>query len=100
MMKVILSGEPMFAPKGVLINRRATLGARVVYLRERIPALEKAARKTPPKTLKAEKEKVEVAKVELEKAKEDLVRSEKEWEELKDILGERDCLASISPWQK
>ncbi len=48
--------------RGRLINRRASLGSQIVALKEQIPELEKTTRKTPPKTLKQEWEKVEAAK--------------------------------------
>lgn len=47
---------------GHRINRRARIGARLVELRAQIPEVEKQARRTPPKTLVAEKQKVERAK--------------------------------------
>lgn len=68
--------------RGRRINRRAWLGSQVVTLRERIPALEKAARKTPPRTLIAERRKVAEARVALERARADLATFEAEWRRL------------------
>ncbi len=65
--------------KGKLLNQKAWFGSQIVSLRERIPQLEKLARKTPPKTLVAERKKVEDAKVALVKAKEDLRQIVGEW---------------------
>jgi hypothetical protein len=50
---------------GHRINRRASIGARLVELRDRIQETEKQARRTPPKTLVAEKQRVENAKATL-----------------------------------
>lgn len=47
---------------GHRINRRARIGARLVELLRQINETEKRARKTPPKTLTAERAKVEEAK--------------------------------------
>lgn len=47
--------------RGTVINRWAYCGAQIVSLQERIPELEKQARKTPPKTLVQEWEKVKLA---------------------------------------
>ena len=54
----------MLSPKiyrGVMINRRASLGNRLVQLRDQIPEVEKQAKKTPPKTLAKEWAKVKAA---------------------------------------
>lgn len=48
---------------GRRINRRASIGARLVELLRQINETEKQARRTPPKTLVAERAKVERAKV-------------------------------------
>lgn len=48
--------------RGHRINRKATIGARLVTLRTLISETEKTARKTPPKTLFSERIKVENAK--------------------------------------
>lgn len=79
--------DPEVQSKGILINRCAWLGSQIQQLRDRIPQLEKTARKTPPKTLLAEKAKVEAAKVQLKQAQEDLTRYSAEWESLKQQLG-------------
>ena len=68
--------------RGEIINRRATLGARVTELRARIPELEKAARKTPAKTMHAERAKVARAVVALDAARISLATAEIEWHRL------------------
>jgi hypothetical protein len=55
--------------RGEMINRRARLGSEMLRLREQIPVLEKLSRKTPPRTLPAERERVERAKGALEVAR-------------------------------
>jgi len=50
---------------GHRINRRASIGARLVELREQIPEVEKLARSTPPKTLLAARARVDSAKLAL-----------------------------------
>lgn len=71
--------------RGEIINRRAATGAEVVALRARIPELEKQARKTPPKTLVAERAKVEAAKEALMVARARLAVLEVQWDHLKDL---------------
>lgn len=53
---------------GVLVNHRASLGSRLVQLNEIIPALEKQSKKTLPKTLTKEWDKVNQAKFLLNEA--------------------------------
>jgi hypothetical protein len=53
---------PKCKSNGHRINRRATIGARLVELLRQINETEKQARKTPAKTLVAERRKVEDAK--------------------------------------
>lgn len=64
--------------RGRRINRKAWLGSQIVSLKERIPALEKLARKTPPKTLLTEWDRVKQAKVQLESARAQLAEYENE----------------------
>lgn len=47
---------------GARINQECTLGARVIEAAERLYALEKLARRTPAKTLLAERRRVEAAR--------------------------------------
>lgn len=54
-----------FWTTGQKINYKASLRARLTEYRARIPELEKLSRKTPPKTLVAEKTRVEAAKAAL-----------------------------------
>ena len=51
--------------RGEVINRAAYLGSQIVQLKARIPELEKLARKTPPKTLLAERARVQQARLSL-----------------------------------
>lgn len=74
--------------RGEMINHRASLGSRIVSLKEQIPSLEKEARKTPPKTLLKEREKVAAAKVQLERLKEELPKLEEEYRQARKELGE------------
>lgn len=67
---------------GRAINRRAYLGSQIITLTEQILAWEKQARKTPPKTLKVEWEKVRQAKVLLETGKARLADMKQEQEAL------------------
>lgn len=69
--------------RGHRINRRATLGMLVTNLHQRIPELEKLARKTPPKTLLSEVRKVEAAKLCLPQLRTELETLEKELNTLK-----------------
>lgn len=75
--------------RGEMINRRAELGSHIVAMRVRIPELEKLARRTPSKTLFAEKAKVEAAKVQLAECRKQLPLMEAEWATLKAKLGAR-----------
>lgn len=70
-------------------NTRARLGAEIVQLRERITELEKLARKTPPKTLLVEVERVKRAKAELERVRERLESAEYEYEQAHMLEQER-----------
>lgn len=74
--------------KGKLMNEKAWFASQIVSLRVRIPQLEKEARRTPPKTLVAERKKVEDAKVALVRAKEDLRRIVGEWTQVCVVLGD------------
>ena len=74
--------------RGILINQKASFGSQIVALRERIPQLEKDARRTPPKTLVEERKKVESAKFALIKAKEDLISIVREWTRVCASLGD------------
>lgn len=64
---------------GEIINQRAYAGSQLVALRERLPDLEKLARKTPPRTLVAEKARVEAAKLALPAARLELETLEKNY---------------------
>lgn len=79
--------EPTVRSRGVTINRHAYLGSQIVQLQEQIPKLEKLARKTPPKTLIAEREKVKAAQFKLEAAKNQLEEILKERQALCELLG-------------
>lgn len=54
--------RPDVEERGTLINREARLGARVLETGAKLATLEKTARKTPPKTMLAERRKVDDAK--------------------------------------
>jgi len=81
--------DPDIPAKGRLINRAAWLGSQIVQMRERIPELEKLARKTPPKTLKSEWEKVQKAKEQLPIARQQLADMVTEQESIKPLIGWR-----------
>lgn len=51
--------------RGLLLNAHASLGAEIARIKGILPDIEKQSRKTPPKTLIAEKEKVAQAKAQL-----------------------------------
>lgn len=74
---------PCHTFSGHLINRRASLGARLVALRERLPEIEKLARRTPPKTLLAEWSKVQVAKLAAPALRAELAALEEEYREVR-----------------
>lgn len=85
---------PCRSTRGARINRRASLGARLVYLRERSATLAKESRKTPPRTLHTERARVAAAKVAFEAVRIELIEGEAEYTRL---LGwERDW-AVLSP---
>lgn len=67
---------------GQTINRRALLGSQIVQLKTNIPEVEKLSRKTPPKTLKKEWEKVHAAIELLPKLQKKLSEMEEEYEKL------------------
>jgi len=54
--------RPDVEERGTKINRDARLGAHILEIGARLAALEKMARKTPPKTMLAERGKVDDAK--------------------------------------
>lgn len=58
--------------RGTLINRECRLGALILSAAERLEALQKLARKTPPKTLLAERRKVDEAKLAVGAARSEL----------------------------
>ncbi len=66
--------------RGDYINRRASTGSQLVTLRAAIPELEKLSRRTPPRTLVAERAKVADAGRSLVTAKARLVKLEAEYE--------------------
>lgn len=66
------------ATRGERINRKASIGAEIVRLKAQIPGVEKQARKTPAKTMKAEWEKVRAAQASLPVLRARLVRAETE----------------------
>src|SRR5882762_8560679 len=72
--------------RGILINQHAALGSEIVRLLEIIPELMKTAKKTPPKTLVAEKTKVTQAKVLLENATLQLQKALSQHQELTNRL--------------
>lgn len=74
--------------RGEMINRRAYVGSQVVALRARVPELEKLARRTPPKTLVAEKARVDEARRMLPICRAQLAELETEWGALKTTLNE------------
>ena len=49
--------------RGQLINEHASLGAEIARIKSVLPDVDKQSRKTPPKTLLAEKAKVALAKI-------------------------------------
>ena len=67
---------------GRAMNTRASVGAEIATLRERIPHLEKVSKKTPPKHLTSARKLVEDAKVALEVCKKRLPEAESEYQEL------------------
>lgn len=69
--------------RGQIINRRAWLGSQIHALRSQIPDLEKQSRRTPPKTLVAERQKVEAAKIALADALVRLPLLEAEYNDLR-----------------
>lgn len=75
--------------RGQLINHRASLGSRIVFLKEQIPILEKEVRKTPPKTLQKEWEKISGLKIQLAKTREELDALEAEYIQVRKELGEQ-----------
>lgn len=80
-----LANVPTTTPtlsRGEMINRRAFLGSQIVSMRERIPLLEKTAKKAPPKTLTSEWDKVRAAKQQLETSRQQLAEMEREHAEL------------------
>lgn len=72
--------EPL--TRGALANRRIALGSEIVTLRARLVDLEKISKRTPPKTLASERERVAQAKTELARARELLPRLEEEREQV------------------
>lgn len=72
--------------RGRLINIWASLGNRMVQLREEIPIVEKAARKTPARTLLAEIGKVKLAKEALPCLKLELEKVERFRDNVRDDL--------------
>lgn len=69
---------------GDLINRRCYLGAQIVQLKAQLVELEKLARKTPPKTLVAERRKVDAAKAVIGRVRQTLADYEAEWAKLRE----------------
>lgn len=65
--------------KGAAINQCAFLASQILSLREHVKKWEKDSRRTPPKTLIKEKEKVRQAKINVEVGKQKLAEM---WEEL------------------
>jgi hypothetical protein len=74
---------PLYS-RGQLINRRAELGSHRLALIEQVASLEKLARKTPPRTLIAEKARVQAARDALPGAREKLARIEAAWMKLRE----------------
>jgi len=75
--------------RGDYINRRALAGSQIVTLRATIPELEKLSRRTPPKTLVAERAKVAEAARQLVAAKARLASLEEEyagWRRLEEMV--------------
>lgn len=79
---LIGDGDSATWERGLKINRRAYLGSRLVQLRERIPELEKEARKTPPRTDAKRVKAVESAKTSLEAARAERDATEREYARL------------------
>lgn len=71
--------DPTILDKGVVFNRIAFLSSQTGTLREQVREWEKQARKTPPKTLVKEWEKVRQVKVLAEEGKKKLAEM---WEEM------------------
>lgn len=72
--------------RGKAVNDYLSIQAELVTLAEMIPNLEKAARRTPPKHMAAEKAKVEAAKLALVAAKERKVWLESERDRLNTLM--------------
>lgn len=75
----------MTLSKGRIINWRASTAAELVRLREALPEIEKQARKTPPKTLLAERAKVDAAKASISTVKETIAMLAEQYEALKKL---------------
>lgn len=73
-------------PNGQILNRYSLLGATIVRLNEQIPQVAKQARKTPPKHLRVEREKVEQAKRQLPRLIAELAAAKIERESLAHML--------------
>ena len=73
--------------RGIKINHFLWLGCQIVSLQTHMPMWEKQSRKTPPKYLVGEWEKVRFAKERFEKAKVELEALAKEFLALKAELG-------------
>lgn len=74
--------------RGKAVNRARYLASQILSVRAQILELEKQARKTPPKTLVAEKQKVELAKRLLVSSHANLVQMAKEWQDVCAFLQE------------
>ena len=72
---------------GILINREAWLASQMLQLRERLPKVEKQARKTPPRTLPKEWEKVKHAGLEVGKIRAEMLTMWTEWVDLRQKMG-------------
>lgn len=68
--------------RGQIINQRAWLRSQIIGLRSQVAELEKTARKTPPKTLLSERDRVRQAQLLAPAMREQLARLEAEHEAL------------------
>lgn len=79
--------KPPALDRGTAINMAAEVSSLLRQLRERLEEMKKIAKRTPPKTLKKEWEKVETAKTLVPQIESFISISEKKLEELKPLAG-------------
>jgi len=80
-----------------MLNEHASLGALIVTLLQQIPEVEKAARKTPAKTMIAERAKVKAAQLQLPIMKDNLLKARTEHRQLTLTL---ECSGAWGRWRQ